>query len=302
MRFSIWPSANQPWSEVLATACHAEATGWDGVWVADHFMAAGGAAPAETPTLEAGSLVAALGAVVPRVQIGTLVYGTTYRHPAVLANMAATADHVSGGRFRLGIGAGWQVNEHEAYGIDLPPVRARVDRFEEAIQVVRSLLHDERTTFSGRWFRLVDALCEPKPVGDVPILVGTSGDRMLGITARWADAWNTWGHPDHIAERSAALSRACEAAGRDPDDIARTAQALVFMAGDGADAATVERRVQRAPMPAVGGTVEQLPDVVAAYAEAGVDELIVPDRTLGAGAAKLDAMDRYIEQVAAAFR
>jgi alkanesulfonate monooxygenase SsuD/methylene tetrahydromethanopterin reductase-like flavin-dependent oxidoreductase (luciferase family) len=125
---------------------------------------------------------------------------------------------------------------------------------------------------------------------------------MLGITARWADAWNTWGHPDHIAERSAALSRACETAGRDPDDIARTAQALVFMAGDGADASEVERRVERAPMPAVGGSVEQLRDVVAAYAEAGVDELIVPDRTLGAGAVKLEAMDRYIEQVAAAFR
>jgi len=302
MRFSIWPSANQPLADVLATARHAESTGWDGVWIADHFMAAGGpGAPAETPTLEAGTLVAALGALVPRVAVGTLVYGTTYRHPAVVANMAVTADHVSGGRFRLGLGAGWQLNEHAAYGIDLPPARDRVDRFAEAIQVIRSLLTEERTTFAGRWFRLADAPCEPKPVGPLPIFVGTSGDRMLAITARWADGWNTWGHPDHIGERSAALTRACEAAGRDPDSLARTAQALVFMAGEGEEA-EVERRVERAPMPAVGGTVEQLRDVVAAYAEAGVDELIVPDRTLGRGAAKLEAMDRYVEEVAAAFR
>src|SRR5918996_1951956 len=105
MRFSIWPSANQPWADLLATARHAEATGWDGVWVADHFMGnVPGPYPAEIPTLEAGSLVAALGAAVDRVRIGTLVCGNTYRHPAVVANMAATVDHVSGGRCVLGIG------------------------------------------------------------------------------------------------------------------------------------------------------------------------------------------------------
>src|SRR5688572_19479490 len=104
MRFSLWTSSNQPWADVLAAARHAEATGWDGVWIADHFMGnAGGPMPPEVPTLEAGSLVAALAAAVDRVRIGTLVYGNTYRHPAVLANMAATVDHVSNGRFVLGI-------------------------------------------------------------------------------------------------------------------------------------------------------------------------------------------------------
>ena len=307
MRFSIWPSANQSWAEVLATASYAEATGWDGVWVADHFMAnAAGPTPPDTPTLEAGSMVAALAAAVPRVRLGTLVLGNTYRHPAVVANMAATIDHVSGGRFTLGLGAGWQVNEHEQYGIELPPVRERVDRFEEAIEVVRSLLRQPATTFAGRYYELTDALCEPKPVQEpLPILVGASGDRMLRIAARGADAWNTWGQPDHIAERSAALTRACEAAGRDPDAVARTAQALVFLARDDAghgDPATIERLVQQAPMPAIGGTVERLRDVVAAYAEAGLDELIVPDRSLGDGSAKLERMDRLIEDVFPAFR
>src|SRR5918994_1184502 len=275
MRFSIWPSANQSWAEVLATASYAEATGWDGVWVADHFMASdAGPTPPDTPTLEAGSMVAALAAAVPRVRLGTLVLGNTYRHPAVVANMAATIDHVSGGRFTLGLGAGWQVNEHEQYGIE----------------VVRSLLRQPATTFAGRYYELTDALCEPKPVQEpLPILVGASGNRMLGIAARGADAWNTWGQPDHIAERSGALSRACEAVGRDPDAVARTAQALVFLARDGAghgDPATIEQLVQQAPMPAIGGT----------------DELIVPDRSLGEGTAKLERMDRLIEDVFPAFR
>jgi F420-dependent oxidoreductase-like protein len=311
MRFSIWPSANQPWGEILATASYAEATGWDGAWIADHFMPnADGPFPIETPTLEAGSLVAALAAAVPRIRIGTLVLGNTYRHPAVVANIAVTVDHVSGGRFTLGMGAGWQENEHAAYGIELPPVGPRIDRFAEAIEVIHSLLRAERTTFKGRYYEITDARCEPKPIQDpLPILVGGGGDRTLGIAARWADAWNTWGQPDHIAERSAALTRACDRVGRDPDAIARTAQALLFMAEDGAEdgadagaIADVERLVERSPMPAIGGTVEQLRDVVAAYAEAGVDELIVPDRSLGHGTAKLERMDRFIDEVAAAFR
>lgn len=301
MRFSLWTSSSQSWSDMLAVARHAEATGWDGVWVADHFMAnVPGPQPADTPTLEAGSLVAALGAAVPRLRIGTLVYGNTYRHPAVLANMAATVDHVTGGRFVLGMGTGWQVNEHEQYGIDLPPVGERVDRFEEAVQVVRSLLREPTTTFDGRHYRLTDARCEPKPVqAELPILVGAAGERMLGIVARYADEWNTWGLPDHIAERSAALDRRCEAAGRDPDRIARSAQALLFFTDDEAEA---DRLAEAVPRPLMAGTPERLRDVVAAYAEAGVNELIVPDFTLGAGARRLEALDRFVDEVAPAFR
>ena len=301
MRISLWTSSNQPWSDILASARHAEATGWDGVWVADHFMGnVPGPMPAEVPTLEAGSLVAALAAAVDRLRIGTLVYGNTYRHPAVLANMAATVDQVSGGRFVLGIGTGWQVNEHEQYGIELPPVRTLVDRFEEAIQVVRSLLREPTTTFAGEHYRLTDALCEPKPVQDrLPILVGAKGDRMLGIVARYADEWNTWGLPDHIAERSAALTRQCEKVGRDPDEIARLAQALVFFTEDEAEA---DRLAEAVPRPLLAGTPERMRDVLAAYAEAGLDELIVPDFTLGTGNQKLEALDRFAEDVAPAFR
>jgi F420-dependent oxidoreductase-like protein len=301
MRFSVWLSTNQSWAEVAATARHAEATGWDGVWIADHFMGnSPGPLPPDVPTLEAGTVVAALAAAVPRVRIGTLVYGNTYRHPAVLANMAATADHVSGGRIVLGMGAGWQVNEHEQYGIELPDVRERVARFAEAIRVVRSLLREPTTTFAGDHYRLTDALCEPKPVQpELPILVGAKGDRMLGIAARFADEWNMWGLPDQIAERSAVLDARCEAAGRDPEAIARSAQGLVFFTDDDAEA---ERLAGTLPRPVLAGTVERLRDVVAAYAAVGLTELIVPDFTLGSGARKLEALDRFVDEVAPAFR
>jgi len=290
-------------------------TGWDGVWIADHFMPNAGRAQLEdAPTLEAMSLVAALAASVPRVRIGTAVLGNTYRHPAVVANMAATIDHVSVGRFTLGLGAGWQPNEHTAYGIDLPSVAARVERFEEALAVIHGLLRTSRASFEGRYYRLDGAVCEPKPIQDpLPILVGGSGPRMLEITARWADAWNTYGDPRHMAARSAALTQACERVGRDPAAILRTAQALVVLADDNASRAVladIDRRVQESAakaatgpvMPIIGGTAAQLRDVFAAYEEAGVGEFIVPDRSLGTGAAKLECMDRFLEQVARPFR
>ncbi len=196
MRLSIWPGASQPWQDMLEVARHAADTGWDGVWIADHFMPnAPVGQRADHPVLEAGSLVAALGAVLPRVRVGTLVYGNTYRHPAVVANMAATVDRITDGRFVLGVGAGWQVNEHHQYGIDLPPVKQLLDRFVEALQVLHGLLRTPTTTFAGEHYQLTDAVCEPKPVQDpLPIMIGAKGEkRMLKVVAEYADAWNAWG-------------------------------------------------------------------------------------------------------------
>ena len=300
MRLSIWPNAAQPWNVIAEEVTALEEAGWDGVYVADHFMPNAGTGAADDPVLECGSMVTALGALVDRVRIGSLVFGNTYRHPAMLANIAATVDQVSGGRFTLGVGAGWQVNEHEQYGITLPPVGERVERFAEALEVIAGLLRRPTTTFAGKHYTLTDALCEPKPVQDpLPILVGAGGDRMLRLVARHADAWNTWGVPDHIAERSATLTRACEAAGRDPGAVARSAQALVFFVDDDEAA---DRLVERVPRAAIAGRPERLRDVMAAYAEAGLDEFIVPDFTLGSGPAKLEALDRFIGEVAPAFR
>ena len=299
MRFSVWPNLAQPVEDVLSVAHHAESTGWDGVWVADHFMGDGGGfGPADAPTLEATAVLAALSVATHRVRLGPLVLGSTYRHPAVVANWAVTVDHLSArsagpGRLVLGLGAGWQVNEHEQYGIDLPPVRDRVDRFAETCEVVSSLLHEPRTDFDGRWFQLTDALCEPKPLARIPLLVGGKGNRMLGIAARWADEWNMWGLPDLIAERSSALDLACERIGRDPTEIERSTQALLLPTDDHERARRFVERV--APRAAVAGPASVLEVAVAAWRDVGVTEVIVPDAPLGRGAERLDLLDQLAE-------
>ena len=302
MRFSIWPSLSQPWSDVLDVVRHAERTGWDGVYVADHFMGSGGEfGPDTTPNLESTAAIAALATATDRVRLATLVLGNTYRHPAVVASWAATVDHVSGGRLLLGVGAGWQENEHQQYGIELPPPGERIERFEEACVVLKGLLREERTTFVGEHYRLTGAVSEPKPLQQpLPLLIGGKGDRMMGVVARHADEWNMWGLAETIAERSAVLDRRCEAIGRDPAAIKRSAQALVRLTDDRADAeAFVDRTGGRA---AVAGTVDDLSEAVAAWQAVGLDELIVPDFTLGSGAARLERLDAIIEQVAPAFR
>jgi alkanesulfonate monooxygenase SsuD/methylene tetrahydromethanopterin reductase-like flavin-dependent oxidoreductase (luciferase family) len=302
MRFSIWPTLQQPWRDVVDVVRHAERTGWDGVFVADHFMGDGGEFGAvTTPTLEATAALGALAGLTDRITLGSLVLSTTYRHPAVVANWAATVDHASGGRLVLGLGAGWQPNEHDQYGIELLPPRERVNRHAEAVQVIRSLLRSEVTAFDGRWFRLRDAHCEPKPVQrPLPLLLAGKGDRMLGVVARYADAWNLWSLPSTLAARAKVLERRCDEVGRDPNEIRRTTQALVMIT-DNADRAT--RLVEAAaPRAAVAGPPGHIAEVVAQWQDLGIDEVIVPDFVLGQGQAKLDAMDTYLTEVAAPFR
>jgi alkanesulfonate monooxygenase SsuD/methylene tetrahydromethanopterin reductase-like flavin-dependent oxidoreductase (luciferase family) len=302
MRFSVWPNPAQPWPEILATATHAEATGWDRVYIADHFMGDNQrAGDTIAPTLEATALMAALAATTPRVMIGALVFGITYRHPAVLANWAKTVDQISDGRLLLGVGAGWQINEHEQYGIELGPPGVRIERFEEALAVLEGLLRTPVTNVSGRHYQLTDAVMEPKPVQQpLPILIGGTGDRMMHVVARHADEWNMWSSPERFAERSAALDAACSKIGRDPASIARSTQALFFL---GDDQAKVDGLIERvAPRPAVGGTAERLVDAVGAWRDVGVDEVIVPDFTLGSGERKREALDLISEQVAPSFR
>ena len=148
MRFSFWPAPMQPWADVMALARHVEATGWDGIWYADHFMP--NAPDTSTPWPECWSTLAALAAAVPRLRIGPLVTGNTYRHPAVLAKMAATIDHISGGRLVLGLGAGWQENEHQQYGLPFYTTAERLARLEEACQVIKGMYAPGTCTFNGK--------------------------------------------------------------------------------------------------------------------------------------------------------
>lgn len=300
MRFSFWINNAQSWDDILAAARHAEATGWDAIYVADHFMP--NSDDTSGPMHEAWALVSALAASVPRVGIGVLVSGNTYRHPAVLAKTAATADHVSGGRIILGLGAGWQENEHIAYGIEYSTVKGRLDRLEEACEVITSLFTQPQTTFDGEYYQLVNAPLEPKPIqSPLPLLIGGGGEkRTMRIAARFAQRWNVWGDPETLTHKNGVLDRHCEELNRDPAEISRSAQGLLFLMDDEASAAKMrERGIGRA---ALIGTPDELVEVVTAYREARVDELIVPDFTLPAGVAKHEVMDRFIEQVAAPFR
>jgi F420-dependent oxidoreductase-like protein len=298
MQFAVWPGTQQPWADILEVARHAELTGWDRVYVADHFMSNDDEAAG--PMLECWAVVTALAAAVPRVGIGTLVCGNTYRHPAILANQAAAADVISGGRIILGLGAGWQQNEHDRYGIELYSVGERLDRFAEACAIVRSLSTQERTTFHGEHYHLTDAPMEPKPVGPFPLLVGGGGEkRTLRIAAEHAQEWNVWSTPEIFAHKSGVLDGHCQDLGRDPSGIHRSTQALLFLSDD--QAFLDRMRSRDMPMPTLIGTPSELVDAVGAYRDAGVDELIVPDFTIGTGSQRSDILDRFKEEVAIHF-
>ncbi len=294
MQFGVWPGTNQAWDDILDVARHAELGGWDRVYVADHFMSMD---ESVAPMLECWGVVTALAAAVPRVGIGTLVCGNTYRHPAVLVNQAATADIVSGGRIILGLGAGWQQNEHEKYGIELPPVGERMDRFEEACAVVRSLTTEDRTTFHGEYYRLDDAPMDPKPVGPLPLLVGGGGEkRTMRIAATHAQEWNVWGTPEVFARKSEIMDVHCEAVGRDPGSIRRSTQAFVFLVDDPERARSLREREDG--IRKIVGSPPELVEALQAYAAAGADEFIVPDFNLGTGHQRAEILDRFQREVA----
>ncbi len=296
MRFSFWPAPSQPYTDVLELAQHVEKTGWDGIWYADHFMP--NAPDTSTPHQEAWTTLSAIGAMVPRIRIGTLVIGNTYRHPAVLAKMAATLDHITHGRVVLGIGSGWQENEHQQYGIPFYTVAERLKRLDEACQVIKSLFTHTTTDFDGQYYQLQHAHLEPKPVQHpLPLLIGGGGEQVtLKITAKYADEWNVWGDVSRLRQKMEVLDAHCADIGRDPREIKRTAVALLFMSEDNA----FLEKMRNADMqqPAIIGTPSEVKDIIAEYEYIGVDELIVPDFTLGGRNQKMETLDTFIKEVA----
>lgn len=296
MRFSFWPNPAQPYNEVLDLTRHVEATGWDGVWYADHFMP--NAPDTSTPWPEAWTTLTALGANVQRLRVGTLVSGNTYRHPAVLAKMVATLDHITQGRAVLGLGAGWQENEHAQYGIPYYTLAERLERLDEACALIKQLYSQASADFAGKHYQLTGATLEPKPVQDpLPLMIGGGGERVtLKIVAQHADEWNVWGDPAVLKHKMAILDNHCAELGRDPKTIQRSAVALLFMSDD---AAYLDKmRSSDLQQASIIGTPSEVRDVVAEFTELGVNELIVPDFTLGKGEQKIATLDRFISEVA----
>ncbi len=224
MRFGIVSGARKSYPELVRRWQEAESLGFDTVWVTDHFIT--GEEPGQDlePIYEAWTVIAGLAMATASIRFGVMVTGNTYRNPALLAKQAVTVDHISNGRLILGVGAGWWEREHAAYGYEFPSNRELVDRFEEALEIMTRLQEDERATVEGRYYSVDDAPFEPKPVQrpHIPLLIGSSGPRMLRLTARYADEWNTRGPVDVVAPRLRALDGACRAIGRDPDEIVRS--------------------------------------------------------------------------------
>jgi alkanesulfonate monooxygenase SsuD/methylene tetrahydromethanopterin reductase-like flavin-dependent oxidoreductase (luciferase family) len=208
-------------AETLAYAQHAEAVGLDSVWVFDHLLFRSVGEPDEG-IREAWTTLAALGAVVPRVELGALVMCASFRNPGLMAKMAATLDDLSGGRLILGLGSGWHEPEYDAFGY---PFDQRVGRFAEDLEITTRLLRRERFSVDGRWRQMDDVVLLPPPARAVPVLVAAKGPRMLRLTATWADAWNVaWFSDvdDRLRAQLADLDDACDAVGREPTTLRRT--------------------------------------------------------------------------------
>ena len=223
MKFGIkTPPQHCTWQQMIDVWQATDAIDvFDSCWNFDHFYPLVG--DQTGPCMEAWVTLSALAAQTKRVRVGCMVQGAPYRHPAITANMAASLDIVSGGRLNLGLGAGWHEDECAAYGIDLLPLKPRFDRFEEAVQIIKSLLTEERTDFDGTFYQINDALCEPKgpQKGGPPIVIGGGGEkRTLNIVARFADHWNLpFAQPDQFRAKRDILLKHCEQVGRKAEDI-----------------------------------------------------------------------------------
>jgi probable F420-dependent oxidoreductase len=256
------------WPEYLAMARAAEDGGFDSIWLGDHLLYRGDGRPERAPW-EAWTLLAALAAATDRVRLGPLVACAAFHPPGLIAKMASTIDEVSGGRFVLGLGAGWNEAEFAAFGI---PYDRRISRFEEAFAIVRGLLAGERVTVAGRYWQADDALLLPPPARRTPVMIGSNGPRVLAITLPHVHAWNTW-YTDYgntaegFAELNARISAAARDAGRDPEEISRSACVHVVL-----DRATAERPTDDPPLE---GTPDQIAARLRELEEAGADEAIV---------------------------
>jgi F420-dependent oxidoreductase-like protein len=210
---------------VAEIATTAEDSGFDSVWVMDHFYQIPFQGQRTEPMLECYSMLSAIAARTSRVRVGAMVTGVTYRNPALLAKMVTTLDIISSGRAILGIGAAWNEDEHRGYGFDFPPARERLERLEEAVQICRAMFREGAPTFQGKHYRIEEALNFPRPIHSCgpPILIGGSGERRtLRLVARYADACNLFGDAAIVRHKLDVLEQHCKEAGRDPAEITKT--------------------------------------------------------------------------------
>jgi len=248
----------------------AERAGFDSLWVGDHLLYRDDGRPERGPW-EAWTLLAALAASTERVELGPLVACLGFHPPGLIAKMAATVDEVSGGRLVLGVGAGWNEAEFGAFGL---PFDRRAARFEEAFSILRGLLAGERVTLEGRFWSVRDAVLLPRPSRRLPLMVGSSGDRILRAALPHVDAWNAWfdlygNTPEGFATESARVTKAAERVAVDPARIRRSACVLTRL-----DRRALERPIPEGIRP-LEGAPERIAGALREFAEAGADEVIL---------------------------
>jgi F420-dependent oxidoreductase-like protein len=284
MRFGaqLW-SQQTTWEGWRDAALAAEAAGWDSVWTWDHLLAIFG--PWEQPILEGWMTLGAAAAVTKRVRLGLMVGANTFRNPGLTAKLATTLDQISGGRAVLGIGGAWMEREHDAFGFAEwgSGFGERLDRLDESVMLLRRLLDGERVTHEGRFYRMTDALCEPRPIqARLPILIGGSGPRKtLRTTAERADGWNTAGTVEQVREKLATLDAHCADVGRDRSEIELTVSFPIIVRDDLAEAATAYQAtlanngVERMDAtPVLLGPPEAVADAIRPYRDLGFETVI----------------------------
>jgi F420-dependent oxidoreductase-like protein len=256
------PLAGLGWKAAIERAVKVEKLEYHSIWLTDHFWNRG---VPEADVLECTSAMSALGVATGQLRIGSLVICNSFRNPGLLAKVLATIDNLSNGRVEIGLGAGWMEEEYRAYGYEFPPTGARLRQLEEGIQIIKSLMTEKRVTFEGRYYKLAEAYCNPKPVQKPhpPITIGGSGEKvMLRIVAKHADRWNCPAGYRNFDQKLDVLKQHCRAVGRNIDEINISEQLLVCI---GANENEVEEKwkiAQRLPFWRTGvkGTPAQIVD------------------------------------------
>jgi probable F420-dependent oxidoreductase len=270
------------WPELLDMTRAIEAEGFDSVWVGEHLLYRWPDRPPRGPW-EAWTLLAAIAASTTRIELGPLVACTNFHNPALLAKQAATIDELSGGRFVLGLGAGWNETEFRAFGF---PFDHRIDRFEEAFTIIRTLLREGEIDFDGRWYQARD--CELLPRGrrpnGPPLMIGSKGPRMLRATMAHADAWNVWfsdtrNRPDGVPPLRSIVDEACRELGRDPAEVERTVAVQVRLPGG---QGRLQGNAGNDPIEPVSGSAAEIAEALRAFAREGIAhvQLVVDPITL----------------------
>ena len=261
------------YSETREIAQHAESTGYDSLWLYDHLLYRfGKRKPVTVGIWECWTYLSALAEATQKVELGTLVTCNSFRNPALLAKMAITLDEISQGRLILGIGAGWNQPEFEAFGY---PFDHRVDRFEEALQIIRPLLKEGKVDFSGKYYQARNCVIRPfgpRP-GGPPLLIGSFGKRMLALTAQYADVWNSayYGSVESFSRPRKRMEKACRAAGRDPSTLGITA--LLNVAYPDLMGKTLKSSPRH-----LSGSTKEIACAILGYAQSGVDQVMIHPR------------------------